>query len=83
VKAKRAFDAAVRWSGRDVAKAVEIMQQQCELDPQLTAEIQKEAEIAFVQRLIDDFLMKGYSLERPEELEAAIVNRLKNGPTDT
>jgi hypothetical protein len=80
VKAKRAFEAAVRWSGRDVAKAVEIMQQQCELDPQLNAEIQGEAMLAFFERLIDGFLAKGYSLERPDELDAAVVQRLKDGP---
>jgi hypothetical protein len=83
MKAKRAFEAAVRWSGRDVAKAVEIMQQQCELDPQLDAEIRKEARIAFVEKLIDDFLAKGYSLERPDELIAAVEARLLNGPLTT
>ena len=51
-----------------------------ELDPQLNAEIQGEAMLAFLERLIDGFLAKGYSLERPDELEAAVVQRLKDGP---
>ena len=36
--------------------------------------------LAFLERLIDGFLAKGYSLERPDELEAAVVQRLKDGP---
>ena len=34
MKRKLAFEAAVRWAGRDVARAVEIVQQQCELRPE-------------------------------------------------
>ena len=80
MRRERAFEAAILWSGRDVAKAVEIMQQQCELDPQLNAEIMKEAKRAFIEKLIDDFLAEGYSLERPDELIAAVRQRLKDGP---
>jgi hypothetical protein len=56
------------------------VQQQAALDPELRAQIDKEAAEYYVTRLTEEFLAKGYSLERSDELIAAIVERLKNGP---
>jgi hypothetical protein len=80
MKAGRAIEAAARWSGGDEDKAKSIVLQQMELDPRLREQFQAEAADAYIEKLIEGFLEEGYSLDRPEELSAAVVERLKNGP---
>jgi hypothetical protein len=80
MKIKQAVDLAVRWSGGDRNKALEICQRQAELDPKLREEVREEAADYFVMNLIEELLTRGYSLERPDELVEAVISRLKSGP---
>ena len=80
MKFRQAIKTAVRWSRGDEARAKEIFMAQVSLDPKLKEQFEDEASAAYVEELIYEFLAKGYSLDRPDELIAAVGARLKRGP---
>ena len=54
---------------------------QAALDPELAKQFDREAKLAFIEKLADEFLATGrYSLDRPDELIAALTARIKREP---
>jgi hypothetical protein len=82
MKVKRAVEIAGRWAAGDADRGMAVFRRLAALDPELQKDFEEEAAQAYVERLAEEFLEQGYSLERPAELIAAIVNRLKLGPED-
>jgi hypothetical protein len=80
MKVAKAVELAARWSGGDKDRGVEIFLTQATLDPELREQFEEEAQEHYVIELISGLLESGYSLERPEELIAAVVSRLQAGP---
>jgi hypothetical protein len=80
MKVKQAVEMAVRWSRGDEQRAHEIFEQQTALDPALNEQFTREAQIAFIEKLIDGFLAQGYSVDRPDELIEASTWGVENNP---